>query len=224
MLEILQVHGMQLLLGYYPHGPLGGLALTLLLALSGLVLALPTALLIVLGLFAPWHCVRMAARLFVFYVRSVPLVVHLLWAYFLVPLVLGRGTPLWAMLMVVLVLFNGAYLSQAIAAAIRALPAGQFDAARSLGLRHYEALRLLILPQALRNAVPSIVNQLVLLIKETALGSVIGMHEISMEFMRLNDALPGRAAELFTLLGLTYFLLCYPLTLLGRRLERRPAA
>ena len=120
MLEILQVHGMQLLLGYYPHGPLGGLALTLLLALSGLVLALPTALLIVLGLFAPWHCVRMAARLFVFYVRSVPLVVHLLWAYFLVPLVLGRGTPLWAMLMVVLVLFNGAYLSQAIAAAIRA--------------------------------------------------------------------------------------------------------
>ena len=224
MLEILQIHGMQLLLGYYPHGPLGGLALTLLLALSGLVLALPTALLIVLGLFAPWRCVRMAARLLVFYVRSVPLVVHLLWAYFLVPLVLGRGTPLWAMLMVVLVLFNGAYLSQAIAAAIRALPAGQFDAARSLGLRHYEALRLLILPQALRNAVPSIVNQLVLLIKETALGSVIGMHEISMEFMRLNDALPGQAAELFTLLGLTYFLLCYPLTLLGRRLERRPAA
>jgi len=78
-----------------------------------------------------------------------------------------------------------------------------------------------ILPQALRNMLPSIVSQFVLLIKETALGSVIGLHEMTLEFMGLNDTLGDKAIPIFTLLGIAYFALCYPLTLLGRWLERR---
>jgi polar amino acid transport system permease protein len=222
MIDILQTYWVQLLVGYYPHGPLGGLALTLLLAASALALTVPASLLLVLGLLSPWRWLRAGTRAFVFFMRSVPLVVHLLWAYLLLPLATGRSTPLWAMLMVVLVLFNGAYLSEALAAGIRALASGQYAAARALGMRRATALRHIILPQAARNVLPSIVNQAVLLIKETALGSVIGMHELSMEFMRLNDELRGHSADLFILLGVAYFALCYPLTLLGRRLERRP--
>jgi len=68
---------------------------------------------------------------------------------------------------------------------------------------------------------PSIVSQFVLLIKETALGSVIGLHEMSLEFMGLNDTLGDKPIGIFTLLGVAYFALCYPLTLLGRYVERR---
>lgn len=220
MWDILQTYWVQLAIGYYPHGPLGGLVLTLILAVAGLALALPAGLIVCLGLISPWRVVARPVELFVFYMRSVPLIIHLLWIYFLLPLVI-KGAPLWLVVLVVLTLFNGAYLSQAIRAGIEALPKGQYEAARSLGLSHARALRLVILPQALRNMTPSIVSQLVLLIKETALGSVIGLHEMTLEFMSLNDMLGNQAIPIFTLLGIAYFVLCYPLTILGRHLERR---
>jgi len=220
MWEILETYWVQLLIGYYPDGPLGGLAMTLMLALVGLLLAMPAGLVVCLGLISPWRPLSRAVSLFVFYMRSVPLIVHLLWVYFLLPLVI-KGAPLWLVVLVVMTLFNGAYLSQTIRAGIEALPKGQYEAARSLGLPHGRAMRHVILPQALRNMLPSIVSQFVLLIKETALGSVIGLHEMTLEFMGLNDTLGDKAIPIFTLLGISYFVLCYPLTLLGRYLERR---
>ncbi|MEZ5607102.1 MAG: amino acid ABC transporter permease [Burkholderiaceae bacterium] len=199
---------------------MGGLVLTLILAVVGLALALPAGLIVCLGLISPWRALARTVALFVFYMRSVPLIVHILWIYFLLPLMI-KGAPLWLVVLVVLTLFNGAYLSQAIRAGIEALPKGQYEAARSLGLSHAKALRLVILPQSLRNMTPSIVSQLVLLIKETALGSVIGLHEMTLEFMSLNDQLGNQAIPIFSLLGIAYFVLCYPLTILGRYLERR---
>lgn len=220
MLDVLETYWVQLAIGYYPNGPLGGLAMTLILALVGLALAVPAGLTVCLGLISHWRALVWLVELFVFYMRSVPLIVHLLWAYFLLPLVV-RGAPLWLVVLLVMMLFNGAYLSQTIRAGIDALPKGQYETARSLGLSHGRAMRHVILPQALRNMLPSIVSQFVLLIKETALGSVIGLHEMSLEFMGLNDTLGDKAIEIFTLLGLAYFALCYPLTLLGRYVERR---
>lgn len=220
MWDILQTYWVQLAIGYYPNGPLGGLVLTLILAVVGLALALPAGLIVCLGLISPWRALARTVALFVFYMRSVPLIVHILWIYFLLPLMI-KGAPLWLVVLVVLTLFNGAYLSQAIRAGIEALPKGQYEAARSLGLSHAKALRLVILPQSLRNMTPSIVSQLVLLIKETALGSVIGLHEMTLEFMSLNDQLGNQAIPIFSLLGIAYFVLCYPLTILGRYLERR---
>ncbi len=220
MWDILETYWVQLLIGYYPDGPLGGLAMTLILALVGLALAMPAGLAVCLGLISPWRPLARSVELFVFYMRSVPLIVHLLWVYFLLPLVI-KGAPLWLVVLVVMTLFNGAYLSQTIRAGIEALPKGQYEAARSLGLSHGRAMRHVILPQALRNMLPSIVSQFVLLIKETALGSVIGLHEMTLEFMGLNDTLGDKAIPIFTLLGISYFALCYPLTLLGRYVERR---
>jgi polar amino acid transport system permease protein len=220
MWDILQTYWVQLLVGYYPHGPLGGLAMTLILAFVGLLLAMPAGLTVCLGLLSHWRPLARLVELFVFYMRSVPLIVHLLWVYFLLPLVI-KGAPLWLVVLVVITLFNGAYLSQTIRAGIEALPKGQYEAARSLGLSHGRAMRHVILPQALRNMLPSIVSQFVLLIKETALGSVIGLHEMTLEFMGLNDTLGDKAIPIFTLLGIAYFVLCYPLTLLGRHVERR---
>ena len=111
MWEILETYWVQLLIGYYPDGPLGGLAMTLILASVGLVLALPAGLTVCLGLISPWRPRARAVELFVLYMRSVPLIVHLLWIYFLLPLVI-KGAPLWLVVLVVITLFNGAYMSQ----------------------------------------------------------------------------------------------------------------
>lgn len=224
MLEILRDNGLQLLLGTYPNGPLGGLALTLLLAMAGLILALPTGLVMALGLISPWTFVRVPIQALVFYIRSVPLILHILWAYFLLPSLVGRPLSAPVTVLITLLVFNGAYLSQVLSAGIRAIPAGQTQAARALGMSYMMTLRWIIIPQALRNVVPGIVNQLVLLIKETALGSVIGLTELMQQFVDLTDKYHAYTIQIYFLLGVAYFALCYPLSLFGRRLERKRAA
>ena len=92
-----------------------------------------------------------------------------------------------------------------------------------MGFGHLAAIRHVVGPQALRNVTPSIVGQLVILIKETSLGSLIGLAETTQQFLDLNDRLGNKSLEVFTLLALTFFVLTYPLTLFGRWLERRYA-
>lgn len=220
MLEIIQNHWLLLAIGYYPFGPLGGLALTLAVTVVGLLLAMPAGFLVCLGRINSRSWISTPTKAFIFVARSVPLIVQLLWAYLLIPMLIG-STERWVYVLVVLTLFNGAYLSEIIRGGINALPRGQYEAARSLGFSHISALRLVIFPQALRNVTPGIVSQLVLLIKETSLGAVIGMHELTLTFMTLNNRIGDKPIEIFILLGISYFILCYPLTVFGRHLERK---
>ena len=222
MLEIAQQYWLQILIGNFPHGPLGGVALTLVIAVSGLLLAFPTGIVLALGLTSPRAAIARITTGFVFYMRSVPLLMHLLWIHYLVlPVVLGHALSGLASVLVTLVIFNGAYLSQSIRAGILALPKGQYEAARAMGFGHLASIRYVVGPQALRNVTPSIVGQLVILIKETSLGSLIGLAETTQQFLDLNDRLGNKSLEVFTLLALTFFVMCYPLTLAGRWLERR---
>ncbi|PWE27607.1 amino acid ABC transporter permease [Pararhodobacter marinus] len=220
MIEILQTYGMQLLIGGFPHTPLGGLALTVILAVSGLVLAMPVGLLMAVPLRSRFRPVKALAELIVFYIRSVPLLLHVLWVYFLMPAIIGVSFPPAITMLITLVLFNGAYISKIVVAGIDALPRGQTEAALSLGFGRVQTMRHIILPQALRNMLPSLVSQLSLLIKETALGAAIGATEATQTFLDLADNLPGQAIQVYALLALAYFALCYPLLLIGRRLER----
>src|SRR6218665_562836 len=219
LLEIVHGYWLQILIGHYPNGPLGGVVLTLLLALAGLVLALPAGVILALGLTSTWAA---ASTGLVFYMRSVPLLMHLLWIHYLVlPWLMGHGLSGFTSVLVTLVIFNGAYLSQTIRAGMQALHRGQYEAARAMGFGHLAALRRVVGPQAMRNVTPSIGGQLVILIKETSLGSLIGLAETTQQFLDLNDRLGNRSLQVFALLSLTFFALCYPLTLIGRWLEKR---
>jgi len=221
MLEIVREYWLQILVGNFPNGPLGGIALTLLTAVGGLLLALPTGIVLALCLTSTCRWVAAASTALVFYMRSVPLIMHLLWIHYLVlPVLTGRPWSGFSSVLVTLVIFNGAYLSQSIRAGIQALPRGQYEAARALGFGHLQTMCRVVGPQALRNVTPSIVGQLVILIKETSLGSLIGMAETTQQFLDLNDRLGNRPLEVFALLALTFFAMCYPLTLAGRWLER----
>lgn len=220
-LEMVQTYWLYFLIGRYPEGPLGGLALTLALATLGLLLALPLGLLLGMGRISPWRAVRWPVTALVFVVRGTPLLMVVFWAYFFLPSLTGVKTDRFATMLLALVVFDAAYLAEIVRAGIQGLPKGQTEAARSLGLGYLRTLRRVLLPQALRNMLPSLVNQFVSTIKQTSLGYIIGLAEVSFIATQINTLVFVLPTQIYLTLGLTYFVLCFGLTRLAYALERR---
>jgi len=223
-LEMLHQYGSYFLWGQYPKGPLGGLALTLLLASAGLLLALPLGLLLGLARVSPLRLIRWPVTTLVMVVRGTPLLMVIFWAYFFLPSLTGVRTDRFTTMLIALVVFDSAYLAEIVRAGIQSLPRGQWEAARSLGLGYGQAMRLVLLPQALRHMLPSLVNQFVATIKETSLGYIIGLAEVSFIATQINTLVFVLPTQIYLTLGLTYFALCFGLSRLAFWFERRLSA
>lgn len=221
MLELIQEYWLYFLVGQYPNGPLGGLALTVVLAALGLILSLPLGLVFGLMRVSPYKWVRLPITAFVYVVRGTPLLMVVFWAYFFLPTVTGVKTDQFWTMLIALVIFDAAYLAEIVRAGIQGLPKGQMECARSLGLSYMKAMTTVVLPQALRNSLPSLVNQFISTIKETSLGYIIGLAEVSFIAAQINALVFTKPAEVFCILGLTYFVLCFGLSRLAYVLERR---
>ncbi|VXB85384.1 amino acid ABC transporter permease [Massilia sp. 9I] len=221
MLELIDTYWLYFLVGQYPDGPLGGLSLTVLLSAGALLLAMPLGLLLGVARVSSHAAIRWPVAALVQVVRAVPLLLVVFWVYFFLPAVTGVKTGQATTMLMVLVLFDGIYLAEIVAAGIRALPKGQLESARSLGLSYPQALRLVVLPQTLRNGLPSIVSQLVSTIKATSLGYIIGLSEVSFIATQVNTLVFTQAVEVYLILALTYFILCFGLSRLAFLLERR---
>jgi polar amino acid transport system permease protein len=217
-------YGLYFLVGLYPKGPLGGLSLTLVLASAGLLLAMPLGLLLGLGRISPWRALRLPVTALVFVVRGTPLLMVVFWAYFFLPSLTGWRTDRFNTMLMALVVFDAAYLAEIVRAGIQALPKGQMEAARSLGLSYTQAMRQVLLPQALRHMLPSLVNQFVSTIKETSLGYIIGLAEVSFIATQINTLVFVLPTQVYLTLGLTYFVLCFGLSRWAYWLERRFSA
>lgn len=220
MLEIFTVHLPSLLLGQYPNGPLGGLALTLVLSLLGLAFAFPLSIALALCRISPFKVLRIPSTIIVYVVRGVPLVMLVFWSYFLVPTLIGEAVSAFTTLVVTLVIYQAAYMSEIIRAGINALPNGQQEAARSLGMNYGLTMRQIVLPQALFNMLPSLISQFVSTIKETSIGYVISVHELTYSANQVNSALLTRPLEVFATLSLMYYVVCYALTQAAQAVDR----
>ena len=221
MLELIQTYWLYFLVGQYPNGPLGGLALTLILASLGLLLSLPLGLVLGMARISSWRVVRWPVTALVYVVRGTPLLMVVFWAYFFLPSVTGYKTDQFWTMLIALVIFDAAYLAEIVRAGIQGLPKGQMECARSLGLSYFKAMRTVVLPQALRNSLPSLVNQFISTIKETSLGYIIGLAEVSFIATQINSLVFTKPAEVFGILGLTYFVLCFGLSRLAFWIEKR---
>lgn len=223
MIEILQENWLYLLIGQYPSGPLGGLALTLVLASAGLALALPGGILLALGRVSRAWWLNAPASAFVYLMRGMPLIMVIFWAYFLVPLALGRAVPSYVTMIYALVFFEAAYLAEIIRAGIQGVPKGQVEAARSIGLTHGQCMRRIVLPQALRNMIPSLVNQFVALTKDTSLAFIVGINELTYAASQVNSRTLTHSAEIYFMVAVMYFIICFSLTQYSRYLEGKLA-
>jgi len=221
MLELIDTYWLYFLVGQYPKGPLGGLALTVALAAAGLLLALPLGLLFGLARVSPVRALRWPVTALVFVVRGTPLLMVVFWAYFFLPSLTGHKTDQFTTMLIALVVFDAAYLAEIVRAGIQSLPRGQMEASRSLGLSYLRSMRLVLLPQALRAMLPSLVNQFVSTIKETSLGYIIGLNEVAFIASQINTQVFTKPTQIYATLGLTYFLMCFGLSRLAYALERR---
>jgi polar amino acid transport system permease protein len=154
--------------------------------------------------------------------QGTPLLMQLFLVFFGLPL-LGVDVSPWLAASVALTLYASAYLAEIWRGCVDAIPRGQWEASASLGMRYIARMRYVILPQALRIAVPPTVGFLVQLVKSTALASIIGFQELT----KTGEILTNATFEPFTVYGmvaLIYFAMCYPLTACSRALERTLAA
>ena len=223
MLEILEDNWLLFLIGQYPHGPVGGLAMTLFLAVAGLSLSFPVAIALALARLSKHRWLRGPATAVVYVVRGLPLIMFIFWTYFALPLLIGNTVGGVETLLFALVVYEASYLSEIIRAGIEGLPQGQAEAAKALGLGYIPTTFKVILPQVLHNMMPSLVSQFVSTIKETSLGYVISANEVTFAASQVNNQLMTQPFEVYGLLALTYFTLCFTLTSAARWLERRLA-
>jgi len=221
MIELVSNYWVYFLIGQYPNGPLGGLALTVLLGTSALLLALPLGILLGLARASNLKSLSWPIGALIYVVRGTPLLMVIFWAYFFLPALTGHDTSQFTTMLAALVLFNGAYLAEVVRAGIQGLPRGQMECARALGLSYWQAMRTVILPQALRNMLPSLVGQLVTTLKETSLGYIIGLSEVSFIAGQINAQVITQPVQVYTVLALSYFILCFGLSRGGRALETR---
>jgi polar amino acid transport system permease protein len=219
--DIVRDNWLLLLIGQYPNGPLGGIACTLILSVLGIVLAFPLSVAMALARLSPWRWLSWPAMALIYVARGVPLLMLILWVYFLVPLLIGHNVSGFVTMLVTLVLYEGAYLAEVVRAGIEALPKGQMEAARALGHSHLGAMRLVILPQALFNMLPSMLSQFVSTIKETTLGYVINVPELTFAANQINNQLLTKPFQVFFILAVIYFVVCWSLTWAATALERR---
>ena len=220
MKELVGKYWLYFLVGQFPNGPLGGLTLTLLLAAAGLLLALPLGMLLGVARLSANRWLRWPVTALVMTVRGTPLLMVVFWAYFFLPSVTGVRTNQFSTMLIALVLFDGAYLAEIVRAGILGVPKGQTEAARSLGLGVAGALRFVVLPQALRSMLPSLVNQFASSIKETSLGYIIGLQEVSFIASQINNLELTKSTSIYLSLAGTYFVLCFGLSRLAFWLER----
>jgi polar amino acid transport system permease protein len=223
MLEILREYGLMLLIGEYPHGKLGGLALTLIISVVSLIVTFPCAVMIALARTGQSRIFKALAGGFVHSVRAIPLLMLIFWAYFALPLIIGFPIDATYTLIIAIVIYQAAYLGEIIAAGIEGLPKGQTEAAKALGLGYVPTTFRVILPQALFNVIPGIVNQLTTIIKETSLGSIIAVSELSYVMLQVNSNEVTKPLQIFGILAATYFILCFALSQATGWLERHIA-
>ncbi|MDM0107135.1 amino acid ABC transporter permease [Variovorax sp. J22R24] len=226
---VVMMRGGVLGLELVPTNRWGGLPLTIGLAVVGLALAFPLALLLALGRRSQWPVVRTLCATYIELVRGVPLISVLFMASFLLPLLWPAGWQPDVLLRVLagLSLFVAAYLAEIIRGGLQAVPRGQTEVAMALGFGRWPVQRDIVLPQALRLVVPALTNNVVGTLKDTSLVTVVGLFELT---GALGLALGGDPTwrpfylEGYLFIALVYWVLCFGLSRYSVWLERRLAA
>ena len=172
------------------------------------------------ALLARSRLVRLPVQGYVQLFRCTPLLVQIVWFYYALPIVLGINLPAWFAAGIGLSLYMGAFTTEIVRAGLLSIENGQWQAASALGLSQLQALRFVVIPQAMRRMIPPLVSQAVLQLKNTALLSIVAVPEL-MQRSSVIVSDTFRPLEVYTLLAAIYFVLLFPMVLLSKRLELR---
>lgn len=210
-----------LLWGRAAQGEPGGVLLSLLMTIGAAGLAFPTGILLACCAwrFRGWP--RKVLFLWAELIRGIPLIFVIFWLWFLLPWITGADLPGAVTVTLALAWFTSASVMYSMLAALGALPRGQYEAALSSGFASAQILRHVLLPQALRNALPSFIGLLIALLKDTSLAFIVNVPELTTVAGQVNNRVQVYPAALFIFTGLVYYLLCSALEYGVKRWQRR---
>jgi general L-amino acid transport system permease protein len=210
-------------LPYVENERWGGLILTLLLATFGIALAFPLSILLALGRRSDLPVIRALCVGYIELIRGVPLISVLFMASVMLPLFLPPGLTMdkLARAQIALVLFAAAYLAEVVRGGLQAIPRTQYEAAEAIGLGYWGQMRFVVLPQALRIAVPPLVNTFIGFFKDTSLVLIIGLFDLlsTIKVSLTDPAWAGFSVEAYLFAAAVYFVFCFAMSLYSRRLE-----
>jgi polar amino acid transport system permease protein len=193
---------------------------TLRLAIPSIILGFILGIFIGIGRLAPQRWVRLPAALYVEFFRGVPLVMVIFWIWIVIPVVLNRSIPEYSVALMAFVIFEAAYLGEIVRAGIQSVPRGQVEAATAVGLTGTQTMRSVVLPQALKNMIPSLVTQFIVLFKDTSLASIIGFMDLTKAAQVVNNR-EVRPFELYLFIAVVYWICTYSMSRYARYLEKR---
>jgi glutamate/aspartate transport system permease protein len=212
------VFNFELLRGFVASGLAFSLQLTLIAMLGGILLGTVLALMRLSGL----KLLEIPARIYVDGLRSIPLVMVILWVYLLIPLFLGRPIGKEVSAIVTFTVFEAAYYSEIMRAGIQSISRGQVFAGQAMGLSYAQNMRYVILPQAFRNMLPVLLTQTIVLFQDTSLVYAIGAYDLLHGFETLGKNY-GRPVETYVAAALVYFVICFSLSTVVKRLQKKIA-
>jgi len=190
------------------------------LTASAIAIALPVACLFAVGRLSRNPLVYYPVTAYVNVLRSSPLLMIMFWAYYTGPMITGAPTSAYTAALIALAAFEVAYFTELVRAGLQSISSGQRDAALAVGLRPGQAMRFVILPQALRRMLPSLISQSIIAFQDSTIASVIGVSDV-FAMTNIISAREQRPIELYTALAVIFFILCYGLSRLVRTLEAR---
>jgi general L-amino acid transport system permease protein len=205
----------------------GGLSLTILITLFGMITSLPLGILLALGRRSSWPLIKALSVIFIEFWRGVPLITVLFMGSVMLPLFLPENITIDKLLraLIAVALFSSAYMAEVVRGGLQSIPKGQYEAARALGLGGFSTMTKVILPQALANVIPAIVNTFTALLKETTLVLIIGLFDfLGMIQFALTDAswaAPTTAITGYFFAALVFWCLCFSLSRYAASIERK---
>ena len=202
----------------------GGLPLTLLLSVFGLTAAYPLGVILALGRQSRMRGIKILCVVYIELIRGVPLISLLFMGSIIFPLFLPEGVTINNILraQVAIILFTAAYIAEVVRGGLQGMSRGQYEAAESIGLNYYLTMRLIILPQALKIVIPPTVSILISAFKDTSLVVIIALWDLlkTSQSVLSNPQWMGFSSEVYTFVGILYFLGCFSMSNFSRKLEK----
>ena len=231
LLFVYPIIGLKLISGgdfglkYVETGAWGGLSLTFIVSAFALILCFPIGTILALGRRSKLPAIRYTSIGFIELWRGVPLITVLFMSAVMFPMFLPDGTYVDKLIrvLIAITLFEAAYMAEVVRGGLQALPKGQYEAAKSLGMGYWRMHFLIILPQALKLVIPGIANTFLALVKDTPLIFVVGLLELAgmVNLAKTNPKWLGMAMEGYVFAGLVFWVICYVMSRYSQNLEKK---
>lgn len=197
---------------------LRGLLYTLEISLLAMALAIPLGLILGAGRRSEKRTFRYVSSTLIEFIRDTPLLVHLLWIFYCIPALTGFSVSAPLAAIAALSVYTSVYLAEIFRAGIESVEKGQIEVARVLGMSHFQTMKRIVLPQALRRMIPPMMNQFSSLVKYSSLASYLSLYELFKEVMNLS-LLVFRPLEIYTAAAFVYFVPIFFCSMASRKLE-----